>query len=598
MTALLLRFYPGDELMWGAASVIVQIAGVVLAALTIARLLARHNPSLRHGIWLAALTWVFLAPVAAWVFTNAGLSLWKRPAAPVAQAHSPAAAPLPAHMKLSNAILKNAGKSPVQPTGGSPIAGPPRFAPPTIHSLIAIAGVIWVAGAAILLAQLIVGLFVIARLGRNALSADEALRGITASVRRTLGVDALPPIRFSCDVPGPATIGIARPVVVLPPALAHGMSDDELHDAIAHECAHALRHDHVIAIVQRVAAALFWPHPCVHLLNRQLSRAREEVCDNAVLAARRPADYARTLLSLTERIGEQFAAPALVAMLDRRWRLEQRIAGLLNPRRITMTRTHRFAAATIFAGMMLVGGALASLGASDRRAGDETSRPGAQSRAGTPDATARPNTGQSASRQPDWTDDAPASLPPGQQAAELKIKNAQLDLREAELILQNKRFKYDRERKLTGAVSNEELEQSKLDVDLAEIQLERARLRLEEAQARADAIKPTPVRVVIAQAGRTWVVSDQQPPRGVPSLKRLVSAQKQVLAKRGLDPARLRVALVHDADSAGEAWETASSDHNHWQSAAAVLNGTEGDRTVQSGDTVIITDVPPEPGRN
>ncbi len=86
-------------------------------------------------------------------------------------------------------------------------------------------------------------------------------------------------------------------------------------------------------------AALFWPHPCIHYLNRQLARAREEVCDNHVLRCGDPCGYARTLLEMTPLCRSSAFTPAGIGLLATRWTLADRIGGLLDPRRIPTTRT-------------------------------------------------------------------------------------------------------------------------------------------------------------------------------------------------------------------------------------------------------------------
>jgi hypothetical protein len=101
--------------------------------------------------------------------------------------------------------------------------------------------------------------------------------------------------------------------------------------------AHIFRHDHWLGILQRLAAAAFWPHPLVHLVNRQLCRAREEICDNHVLRCEDAPGYARVLLLLSSQ-PKGTAAPSTASGLARPgWRLEERVAGLLDERRNTMT---------------------------------------------------------------------------------------------------------------------------------------------------------------------------------------------------------------------------------------------------------------------
>ena len=78
-------------------------------------------------------------------------------------------------------------------------------------------------------------------------------------------------------------IGLVRPLVILPEDLPGTLRGPELADILVHECAHAVCRHQVVGVLQRLAGMLFWPHPLMHMLNRELARAREEVCDNYVL---------------------------------------------------------------------------------------------------------------------------------------------------------------------------------------------------------------------------------------------------------------------------------------------------------------------------
>ena len=86
-------------------------------------------------------------------------------------------------------------------------------------------------------------------------------------------------------------------------------------------------------LAQQVAAVLFWVHPGVHWLNRQIGRAREEICDNFVLKKTDRADYAQLLLELAEQCAAWRLKVRSLGILGSRWTLENRIAGLLDPER-------------------------------------------------------------------------------------------------------------------------------------------------------------------------------------------------------------------------------------------------------------------------
>jgi beta-lactamase regulating signal transducer with metallopeptidase domain len=340
----LAHLYPGDDAVRLAASVVAQIAGIVLVSLLVSLTFARRNAALRDSVWKAALVLVCVAPLAAWTVQRAGLAVWRVPgsrirensgvAAPtkpeVSRLPLPAAQPPTPTRSVSDepatlARIASEGSPPARPK-----PEPVRLErAPLMHEIIigAIAG-IWAVGAVILIMRLVVGVQIVSRLCRELVPFGELPASVIDRLRRMLGVATLPPIMLSRRIGGPATLGLWRPIVVLPADLAAKMSTDELHDALAHECAHALRHDTRIALVQQIVAALYWLHPFIHFLNRQLSRAREEVCDNVVLAGTPAANYARSLLSLAQFVQSTRGRIAVVPMFDRHWRLAPRVAGL------------------------------------------------------------------------------------------------------------------------------------------------------------------------------------------------------------------------------------------------------------------------------
>ncbi len=165
----------------------------------------------------------------------------------------------------------------------------------------------------------------------------------------------------SRSLPVPIVYGILRPRIIIPESLLRPGAEDLLRDVLLHELSHVRRRDPFVHLLQRLATVLYWPHPLVYILDRQLSATREDLCDNHVLQHRRPADYARTLLQLTEEIPTGAWPQAAVAMLPQWCSLEQRVAALLNPRRSTGVRNSRWLNGLIAAGAVCVGLAAAGI---------------------------------------------------------------------------------------------------------------------------------------------------------------------------------------------------------------------------------------------
>ena len=78
-------------------------------------------------------------------------------------------------------------------------------------------------------------------------------------------------------------------------------------------------------------------------------RAREEVCDNYVLRDSDGTSYAETLLDVCQGLQRSAMNGAQLGLFERPWRLEQRVAGLLDVNRVLLTRIRPIRALVLFA---------------------------------------------------------------------------------------------------------------------------------------------------------------------------------------------------------------------------------------------------------
>jgi beta-lactamase regulating signal transducer with metallopeptidase domain len=226
---------------------------------------------------------------------------------------------------------------------------------------------LWIAGALVGLLRLGVAwnrLNAIIRAARPAVGSPET---ILAECRGLLGVDRDIALVASDRIASPFAAGIGRACIVLPTTWAARASRDQLRTVLLHEAAHVARRDPAIVLMQQLAAAFYWFHPLVRLFNARLAEAREETCDNHVLAAIDAPAYSRTLLTLAQVVQPLRPLPAAAGLFASRWRLEHRIAGLLDERRDRATRLASRSKAIVgmlaFAtttGAALVAGTLAS----------------------------------------------------------------------------------------------------------------------------------------------------------------------------------------------------------------------------------------------
>jgi Zn-dependent protease with chaperone function len=166
-----------------------------------------------------------------------------------------------------------------------------RLLPSGVYSLPKISTQIWWLGATAWLEQLLSLLALVwaACVGLRFAATGRALRAVNRLVGSAQAAsfagwdrlrDALVPGRDvrlleSAAVAGPATVGWRRPVVIVPLGLLSGLNAAEVEAILAHELAHIRRADYIVNLLQTVAEAVYFYHPCVWLIGRDLTYLRE-----------------------------------------------------------------------------------------------------------------------------------------------------------------------------------------------------------------------------------------------------------------------------------------------------------------------------------
>ena len=341
---------------------VVAIAGLALAALV------RRDAASRHAILTLTLVAVCGSPVGVWFAHRAGWSLFALPWAisrpnPVASvalstdgrvrraeanpidrlaprsvadiAPGPASSPL-GEVRSAQPPEITSGQM-VSDKAVGPLASPPAGGH-RLQELAAIAAAIvvatWAVGLIFCLVRMVHGWLAVRRICRDASPLDrDRFGGVIDKAEKRFGLPRPLQILVSDQIGTAAALGGRHPQILLPTGYVAQLSPEELEPVLIHETAHLVRRDHRIALLQRLAAAVYWPHPLVHVLNRRLAQAREECCDNYVLQQFDPRQYAQLLLRLAEWPAAWMPPAPTLAFFSRRWKLEERIADLLDARR-------------------------------------------------------------------------------------------------------------------------------------------------------------------------------------------------------------------------------------------------------------------------
>ncbi|MEX0725753.1 MAG: M56 family metallopeptidase [Planctomycetaceae bacterium] len=235
----------------------------------------------------------------------------------------------------------------------------------------------WGIGSLLSFVRLARGWIRVARILRDAKpNTDETLARAFNVAQAAVSVRPMDVV-ISDRISGPMLAGLRRPRIIFPTCLIGRLTTHQARDIFLHELAHGVRRDQAIVLLQNVAMALFWIHPLVRVLNRQLAQAREEVCDNYVLTTTDAPSYSRTLLSLAELIQSPAALPGTIGLFTSRWKLERRVADLLDRRRnlaVDVPRSKRAATVVVSLAMLFAAAFATISSATDQDDADRPSR--------------------------------------------------------------------------------------------------------------------------------------------------------------------------------------------------------------------------------
>jgi beta-lactamase regulating signal transducer with metallopeptidase domain len=308
-----------------------QIAVLSVVVGTVNHVLGRRWPHVAYGLWLVVLAKCFVPPIA-----GGPVDFW-RSLPPISTsievgwveaASAPRNAIQVASLDTSprQSASQQTASSAVTTQQVSPLDAVPRF---TLRRIADAVPMVWLLGSALLFGMAIgrsseVG----RRLRRTSAPVSNALLLSVQSASEQIGLARVPRVMQTSSEMGPLVAGILRPTVYLPAFLVESALPAQREAMLLHELAHVRRRDTWVAGLQFIAQIIWWFHPLVWWMNRELSRHRERCCDEEVVAnlAGRRADYARLLVNVLEakhRLEPLWGYPAVRPVELTRRRLEE-----------------------------------------------------------------------------------------------------------------------------------------------------------------------------------------------------------------------------------------------------------------------------------
>lgn len=139
----------------------------------------------------------------------------------------------------------------------------------------------------------------------------------------------------------PLTFGYFKPIILMPIALINQLTTEEVEGILWHELAHIRRNDYLINLLQSTVEIIFFYHPAIWWLSKQVRKSREELCDDEVVAVgKAPFTYAQALLKIQKFniVNQQKTNLAMNAISKNESHFSQRIFRIMSKHKDTSTK--------------------------------------------------------------------------------------------------------------------------------------------------------------------------------------------------------------------------------------------------------------------
>ncbi len=156
---------------------------------------------------------------------------------------------------------------------------------------------LWLATIVILASKLLIEIRNVNNLPmHSSISPSSALSARFDELAKQIKLAKTPKLLISLKAEVPMAIGWLKPVVLLPATMVTGLNSAQLEMLILHELAHIRRHDYLVNFLQTLIELLFFFHPGVHWIGKQMRNEREYCSDDiAVQHCGDAIAYAHTL---------------------------------------------------------------------------------------------------------------------------------------------------------------------------------------------------------------------------------------------------------------------------------------------------------------
>ena len=150
-------------------------------------------------------------------------------------------------------------------------------------------------------------------------------------------------------ISSPLLMGFFHPCIVLPDA---DIPEKDFQYTVLHELTHYRRQDMFYKWLVQITVCLHWFNPLVHLMGREIARACEFSCDEAVLAktgCENAQDYGKTLLDAMAAVGKYRETYGALTLSENKKLLKERLSAIMKLKERSKTTKMLTAALTLCA---------------------------------------------------------------------------------------------------------------------------------------------------------------------------------------------------------------------------------------------------------
>jgi beta-lactamase regulating signal transducer with metallopeptidase domain len=299
-----------ERLGWVLVHSLWEFLLIGIVAVSLSRVLRRSSAEIRYIMLLIAFSVMAVAPVATWLACPQPAPAENRETADVPDfagdmrhvPHETASAvvswPTPPVVESSTADQISIGNKQTPAVLWSAVQ---QVVKPRLNTIVAI----WCCGVLAFAVRPLAGWSTVRHLRRVGVATVPAnVQELLERTAKRLKLRKAIAVLQSTLVQVPLVVGYLRPAILLPVSVVTNLPALQLEAILAHELAHIRRHDYLVNLAQTLIETVFFYHPSVWWLSREIRNERENCCDDlavALLGSR--VEYGQALLSVEELRG-------------------------------------------------------------------------------------------------------------------------------------------------------------------------------------------------------------------------------------------------------------------------------------------------------